>query len=364
MTAAAALYKIATIALAIIGVGFLIGFHEFGHFLFCKLFRIKTPSFSIGFGPRIIEKKIGDTVFALSAIPLGGYVEIAGAAEVGQGDQKEAARADEYSFEKKPYYQKMLVIGGGIIFNLMFTYIALTVLFFVGIPPTPLLSPANATTLVEHVKENSPAARAGIQANDSIVNFNATPIKEGDTTLLMELLKENAGKEVTLNIQRGTETMPMVILLGDGKQEPLLGTQFTLKAIAGRPFFEAVKAAMDQTHHWITLTANAFGSMIKQKTTSGLGGPLSIINSTVKSTEHGFATFILMLCFISVSLAVLNVIPLPIFDGGQALFYTLEALTGRSLTGAKIYIHYVSWGLVVLLTIYLTGKDLLQMFLK
>src|SRR5579872_2199524 len=79
------------------GVGFIIGFHELGHFLFCKLFNIRTPSFSIGFGPKLISKKIGETEFSLSAIPLGGYVEIAGAAEVGQGEQKDAQATDEHS---------------------------------------------------------------------------------------------------------------------------------------------------------------------------------------------------------------------------------------------------------------------------
>src|SRR5437762_13928879 len=91
------------------GMGFLVGFHEFGHFLFAKLFKIRTPSFSIGFGPKIINKKIGETEFSLSAIPFGGYVEIAGAAEVGQGDQNEAYAKDEGSFAVKPYYQKLLV---------------------------------------------------------------------------------------------------------------------------------------------------------------------------------------------------------------------------------------------------------------
>ncbi len=89
----------------ILGIGFLIGFHELGHFLFCKLFKIRTPSFSIGFGPRLLKKKIGDTEFALSAITLGGYVEIAGSAEIGQGDQKDAHANDPYSFNQKPLYQ-------------------------------------------------------------------------------------------------------------------------------------------------------------------------------------------------------------------------------------------------------------------
>ena len=87
----------------ICGIGFLIGFHELGHFIFCKIFKIRTPSFSIGMGPQIIKKEIGGTEFSLSSIPLGGYVEIAGMAEVAQGEQKEAKRSDKHSFNAKPY---------------------------------------------------------------------------------------------------------------------------------------------------------------------------------------------------------------------------------------------------------------------
>ena len=95
------------ILLGFFGMGFLIGFHELGHFLFAKLFNIRVPSFSLGFGPVIINKQIGETDFCLSAIPFGGYVEIAGAAEVGQGEQKEAFATDERSFAAKPFYQKL-----------------------------------------------------------------------------------------------------------------------------------------------------------------------------------------------------------------------------------------------------------------
>ena len=130
------------IIIGIMGIGFLIGFHEFGHFIFCKIFHIRTPSFSIGMGPRIFKKKIGETEFALSLLPLGGYVEIAGAAEVGQGEQKEAYSTDQNSFASKPYYQKMLVMAGGIVFNLMFAYAALFFPLFYWYAKNVALSPA------------------------------------------------------------------------------------------------------------------------------------------------------------------------------------------------------------------------------
>jgi len=98
---------------AFLGIGVLITIHECGHFVFCKLFGVHTPTFSIGFGPEIFRKKIGTTNFRLAAIPLGGYVEIAGHAEVGQGDQEFASVVGPESFESKSYWQKILVMSGG-----------------------------------------------------------------------------------------------------------------------------------------------------------------------------------------------------------------------------------------------------------
>jgi regulator of sigma E protease len=108
-------------ALAILGVGLIIGIHELGHFSFCKLFGIKTPTFSIGFGPSLYQKKIYGTTFRLALFPIGGYVEIAGM-DASIGTNKEG------SFDTKPYYQKALVILGGVIFNFLFTIITFLLL--------------------------------------------------------------------------------------------------------------------------------------------------------------------------------------------------------------------------------------------
>jgi regulator of sigma E protease len=129
------------IAIGIFGVGFIIAFHELGHFLFCKLFGIKVPSFSIGMGPKLISRKIGSTEYSISAIPLGGYVELA------QASDDSSAKGGSY-FENKPYWQKMLVMGGGIMFNMIFAYSVLISLYFFGMPNTPIAYPQNAIPLI------------------------------------------------------------------------------------------------------------------------------------------------------------------------------------------------------------------------
>ena len=140
----------------ILGIAFLIFIHECGHFIMCKVFGVRTPSFSIGFGPKLLTKKIGNTEFSISAIPFGGYVEIAGSAEVGQGDQKEAFARDEGSFAVRPFYQKFCIMIGGILFNLIFAYLVLIFVFAVGLPKSEFLYPLNAIPKIETVEEESP----------------------------------------------------------------------------------------------------------------------------------------------------------------------------------------------------------------
>ena len=156
------------ILLAILGVSSLIVLHEFGHFLFAKLFNVRVPSFSIGFGPRLLTKQFGETTFALSAIPLGGYVEVAGNPEVGQGEQLDAHATGDRSFTSKPYWQKLLIMAAGIVFNILFAYAALTFLFSQGAPCIGSWCETKPA-LIGGVNPKSPAEKAGLKSNDKIV---------------------------------------------------------------------------------------------------------------------------------------------------------------------------------------------------
>lgn len=350
------------IAVGIFGVGFLIGFHELGHFLFCKLFGVHTPSFSIGFGPRIIEKKIGDTVFILSAIPLGGFVEIAGAQEVGQGDQTEAYRNDEASFARKPYYQKMAIIFGGILFNMIFALGTLSLLFALGIPKTPMLYPKNAHAIIEKISPDSPAAHAGLQEWDKLLELNGRPVRN-DVQEFLNFVRAHPHETINLTLERTGERIERSIELGEqpfcGQQVGFLGAVFEYVDVPAVGFIAGIQEGIAQTKDWVIKTAQVFLGLFKQKSLDGVGGPLAVLTQTIKGVAHGPKLFLLMLAFISINLAVLNLIPLPIFDGGQALFYTIEAIIGRPLPEAvRMGIHYACWFGLLALLIYLTYCDL------
>jgi len=354
------------ILVGLIGIGSLIALHEFGHFLFCKLFKIRTPSFSIGFGPRIFTKQIGDTEFALSAIPLGGYVEIAGAAEVGQGEQKEAYRVDEGSFATKPYWQKFLVMMGGILFNLLFAYFAMILVSMVGLPQSPLAYPQNATPTISAIAENSAAQKAKLQIGDTILAINNTPIA-GNVAQLVELLAPLAHQEVNLTIERNNRTIEIPVLLDEkqmlGTSTGALGVGFTFKATPGLPFIAAIKQGITMANARLFEIFQVIKHMFTKRDTRNMAGPLMIISLTMQGASQGITVLLILLAIISINLAALNLLPLPILDGGQLLFYTIEAIIGKPLPHRiREYIHIATWILMLALFLYLSAQDLLRIF--
>ena len=346
------------IILAILGIGFLIIFHECGHFIFAKLFDVKTPSFSIGFGPRLFEKKVGETTFAVSAIPLGGYVEMAGSPEVGQGEQLEAHDTSDRSFNSKPYWQKMCIIAGGIVFNVIFAFAALAFLLSQGAPCIGSWC-ENQPAFIGVVNPNSPAERAGLKPHDTItaVAGTATPtIKD-----LTGILETRIGQPTTITINRDGQTQDIAIIpegqdMGT-KKRPILGVAWQRAKLN---FTEALTEGWRATWALITQTFGAIKGLTKSR--EGIGGPLMLICQVTQFAGMGMKMFLFMLAFISINLAVFNVLPLPIFDGGQALFFTIEAILRRPLSDETRYaIHYYTWLMVIGLVIYLTFKDVIKL---
>jgi regulator of sigma E protease len=352
------------IFIGLAGISFLIALHEFGHFIFCKLFKIRTPSFSIGFGPRLFTKKIGDTEFALSAIPLGGYVEIAGAAEVGQGEQKDAHSNDKYSFNTKPYWQKFLVMIGGILFNLIFAYFTMILVSLAGLPKSPLAYPQNARPVISAIAENSAAQSAHLEIGDTIVAVNNKAVN-GDVSTLIKLLAPHAHQRVELTIERKGKNQTIDITL-DEKQQfnqsvGALGVGFEFVATPGLPVTEAIKQGVSMTNSRLLEIFQVIKQMFSKRDTRNIAGPLMIISLTMQGAAQGFKVLLILLAIISINLAALNLLPLPILDGGQLLFYTIEAIIGRPLPHKiREYIHIATWLMMLALFLYLSTQDLIR----
>ena len=345
-----------SILLGILGIGFLIGFHELGHFLFAKLFKVRVPSFSLGFGPRLLTKKIGETEFCLSAIPFGGYVEIAGAAEVGQGEQKDAFATDEGSFAIKPFYQKLLVMLGGILFNFIFAYFTMILLFMAGIPKTPHLS----QPIIAIVQEQSPAETAGLHIGDRILLINEQPIGR-NVQEIQKAIQPLALQEATVVIERNGIQLTKNIMVGSRETEEgpvgVLGVEFDYLPIPAHSLKDAFALGIATCNKWIKETIMGFAQL--RRNLGNVGGPVMIISMAAKSSSQGWQLYFLLLALISINLAVLNLIPLPILDGGQILFYSIEAIVGRPIPHKiREYIHIATAIMFIILFIYLTINDI------
>ena len=190
-----------TILSFIIVLGLLIFVHELGHFVFAKLFGVRVLKFSLGFGPKIVGKTIGETEYVISAFPLGGFVKMFGE----NPDEQDVSESDKQgSFAHKPVWQRFFIVFAGPVFNLLFSVLLFFLVFaFLGIPTSV------DTTRVGKVNDNSPADKAGLLANDVILRINERETLVWDDVL--EGVKSSDGKPLVIVVQRGNENVHLTV---------------------------------------------------------------------------------------------------------------------------------------------------------
>ncbi len=341
--------------------------HEFGHFIFCKIFNVKTPTFSIGVGPIIAKKTFSETEFRLSLLPLGGFVEIGGLAEPGQGEQALAQDTSDRSFVVKPYWQKMLILWGGIIFNVLFAFIIYTSLYATGMPKGTLTS-INVTKVVD----GGPAALAGLQPGDSIIGINHKKFSSQEESLthadFSKILQESADKTVHLSVLRDEKPHTINVCPKSESPEAPAKIQAELSPNAeytlaqGLDLTTSARKAIDNIYEQVTGTFAMLKGLFTSKSLSGIGGPVMILSQLFKSAQVGIRLLLLFVCYVNIGLAVLNTLPLGALDGGQIAFATLEFIIRRPLSDSfKIGVNIVSLALFATLFLYLTFKDTLSL---
>lgn len=334
------------------GIALLVFLHELGHFLFCKLFRVHTPTFSIGFGPVLWSKKIGTTNFTLSAIPLGGYVEIAGM----YGENETHATVEyEKPFSAKPYYQKVLILLGGILFNILFALKVAVMAYMIGAPGSTILYPETATTTVTRVMPDTIAAQQGMAAGDIITAFNGTPLSNRAEPLITYL--KNAQEPVVITYERnGAQhtTEPITVIPG----KPF-GILLKTESLPPYPLFEACIRGWHTTVRWLKDTGAGLLHILRKADFSSAGGPVKIISMISQSASDGLLMYLLFLAIISINLALFNLIPVPILDGGQLLLATIETALQRTLPiKIREYIFIGTWLVFLGLIVFLSFNDI------
>jgi regulator of sigma E protease len=350
-----------SIAAAVIGLGLLIVFHEFGHFLLAKLSGVGVLTFSVGFGPKLWVMKKGETEYAISAFPLGGYVKM-----VGEDPDEEVQQADiEKSFAHKSLLKRIAIVVAGPGFNLLLAVFLFMVVFtFYGVPVM--------STQVSGVEKGSPAERAGIAKGDRILAIDGDAVKEWEE--LSKKIKGSGGKALNLQIRRGEETKNITVqptqkegrnIFGERKDDWIIGIGSQVSIEKGNPGLAVVKAVY-QTYDYAKLTLMAFYKMLLGDVSPrNIGGPILIAQMAGQQAQEGLGSFLAFLAVLSINLGVLNLLPVPVLDGGHLLFFLVEAVTRKPVAVKyREVAQQVGICLLALLMVYAFYNDIVRFFEK
>jgi regulator of sigma E protease len=350
-----------SIGAAVIGLGLLIVFHEFGHFIVAKMCGVGVITFSVGFGPKLWVKKKGETEYALSAFPLGGYVKM-----VGEDPDEDVSQADlEKSFARKSLIKRIAIVAAGPGFNLLLAVFLLMLVFvFYGVPVM--------STQVSGVESGSPAERAGIMKGDRIVAIDGRPVSGWDE--LSGAIKSSGGKSLNLQIRRGDEIVNVTVqpiikegrsIFGERKDDWMIGIGSQVTIEKGQPGLAIVKAFY-QTYDYSKLTLLAFYKMlVGEVSPRNIGGPILIAQMAGQQAQEGIGSFLAFLAVLSINLGVLNLLPVPVLDGGHLLFFLVEAVIRKPVSvKVREMAQQVGICLLALLMVYAFYNDIVRFFEK
>ena len=345
----------------IIVLGVLIFFHEFGHFLIARLFGVGVEKFSLGFGPRLIGKKIGITDYRLSAIPLGGYVKM-----VGEEPDAEIDPVDlPLSFTHKPVVQRMLIVAAGPVFNIL-----LAILIFFGIfwaSGTFIMKPS-----IGAVREGSPAAAAGLARGDLITVINGIEINSWDE--MAEIINASEGRTLKIAVRRQDSTLDFSIapekvpaqnIFGEKIQRYVIGIEASRESYSKEMSpVEAFAESLRQSYRVIELMVVIIVKLIKGDiSTDTLGGPIMIAQMAGDSAKAGVGSLIFFIALISINLAVINLLPIPVLDGGHLLFFLIEAIKGSPVSiKVREVAQQIGLFILILLMILVFYNDIHRIF--
>lgn len=354
-----------TIFIAIISIILLIILHELGHFISAKKFGVQVDEFGIGYPPRIFGKKIGETIYSLNWLPLGGFVKIYG---------HEERINNPKSFSSKPFYQKAIIILAGVAVFWVVAAVLMTAVFIIG---APTLIEDNETAgfkdpkvQVVGIAFDSPAAEAKLEIGDIIKKINGEEIDK--VKQIQEFSNSHKGEEITLTIQRGKSIFDVSLLVRSSFPEDQgpIGIALFRTALKKTVWHKAPIEGIKSTGY-LTLAIIKGWLMVFQSLFSGQGLPAGVeIGGVVKMSQlfNGIGSlsvsyFLQLTALIAISLALLNVLPIPALDGGWFLFLLIEKIKGRPLNDKLVQnISAFFFVLLVVLMIWVTIKDIVGLF--
>ena len=349
MTASELWSKAWPILFALLFFGVIIMIHECGHFTCAKLFKVKVNEFSLGMGPALFKRKKGDTLYAVRLFPIGGYVAMEG---------EDDASEDDRAFNKKPVWQKMIIVVAGALMNLILGFILMVLLLTTS---TDLIG----TNTIKEFYPDAVSAQYGLQAGDRFVEIDGHHVwSELDLSFLMsrsqdgvfDFVVERDGEKVTLNdVHFATEQQNGITLI-----------QYDFIIIGEQPgFLNIVKNAFTQSASIVRMVwLSVFDLVTGRYGMSELAGPVGtvdiIADVTAQAVSSGSLTNLLtIMAFITINVGVANLLPLPALDGGRFLFLAIEAVRRKPVNPKyEGYVHAAGLVLLLLLMVVVTYNDI------
>jgi len=351
-----------TILVAILVIGFLIFVHELRHFLAAKLMKVKVEVFSLGFGPKIIGFTLGETEYRLSAIPLGGYVKL-------YGEHLETLSSvveKEKAFAFKKTWQKAFIVIAGPLANFLLPIFIFFLLFYLS---GSYISPAK----IGEILPNSPAEKAGLKVGDEILEINGKKVKSFEDLILI-LREKETFTEITLKIRRKDQVFDITLIpefkegyniFGKKTKVPFLGIKSSQEILHQKHgIFESLGLALQKVLNITKFTLIAIYKLFTGDLPfSTLGGPLMIGKMAGETAKLGIYPLLYFTAFLSVNLGIINLLPVPMLDGGHLIIFGIEAIRRKPLS-LKTQELIFKIGLVILIFISLVVfyNDLLRLF--
>jgi len=351
---------ITTIASTIIVLGILVFVHELGHFVFAKKLGVGVLTFSLGFGPRLVGRKMGETEYQISVFPLGGFVKL-----VGENPGEEIKEEDRgRSFSAQPVWKRFLIVSAGPFFNFLLAIVFFSTINIFGVPYFP--------SKIGDISPESPAAQAGLKKGDLIVSIDGEAVSKWDD--LSRIIRSSQGKELQLKIKRDSETLDLKVTPKSSTQKNLFGEEVQIFVIGITPTdellvqkvgpFEAIGKGLSQTWFGIKLTVVSIIKVIERVIPAKtIGGPIMIAQLAGEQAKRGIISLILFTAILSINLGVINLFPIPVLDGGHFVFLALEAILRKPISIKKMEIaQQVGLILIILLMLFAFYNDLLRVF--
>ncbi len=335
----------------LIVIAVLILAHELGHFITAKASGVKVEEFGLGFPPRLLSIRRGETLYSLNAIPLGGFVKMAG-----EEDPKVPG-----SLASKSIGTRLLVLSAGSLMNFLLPILLFSIAFMI---PHNLIM---GQVTVEEVAPNSPAAMAGIRPGDTLLSVNEEPVSNnGD---LYRYIQLNLGREVAILVQHSDATTENVQVIprwrppeGQGAIGIAITTSDSTTISQHYPFWKAIPMGVSACIETLGLFKNGLVSMIIGAIPPAVAGPVGIAQLTGEVAKAGISPLLEFAAFLSINLAIINIFPLPALDGGRIAFVLLEWVRRGKRIAAKTegLVHFIGFALIMIFFLAITYQDIMR----